>query len=95
MVYKRGFGQRTCVPRPTPMTTDTVFDLASMTKVVATTTAVMQLVDAGRLRLDDPAAKYWPEFAANGKGRHHHPAADDAHLGAAGRRQFPCPLVGL
>ena len=68
VVYKRAFGQRTCVPRPTPMTTDTVFDLASMTKVVATTTAVMQLVDANRLRLDDPAAKYWPEFAANGKG---------------------------
>ncbi len=68
VVYKRAFGQRTCVPRPTPMTTDTVFDLASMTKVVATTTAVMQLVDAHRLRLDDPAAKYWPEFAANGKG---------------------------
>ena len=36
VVYKRAFGQRTCVPRPTPMTTDTVFDLASMTKVVAT-----------------------------------------------------------
>ena len=44
------------------MTKDTIFDLASMTKVVATTTAVMQLVDAGRLRLDVPAAKYWPEF---------------------------------
>ncbi len=69
VVYKRGFGQRTCTPHYQPMTTDTVFDLASMTKVVATTTAVMQLVDAGRLRLDDPAAKYWPEFAANGKGR--------------------------
>ncbi len=68
VVYKKGFGLRTSVPHPQPMTTDTVFDLASMTKVVATTTAVMQLVDAGRLRLDDPAAKYWPEFAANGKG---------------------------
>jgi uncharacterized protein YbbC (DUF1343 family) len=69
VVYKRAFGQRTCVPRPTPMTTNTVFDLASMTKVVATTTAIMQLVDAGRLRLDDPAAKYWPAFAAHGKER--------------------------
>ena len=68
VVYKKGFGLRTSVPHPQPMTTDTVFDLASMTKVVATTTAVMQLVDAGRLRLDDPAAKYWPEFGANGKG---------------------------
>ncbi|MCL4504226.1 MAG: DUF1343 domain-containing protein [Deltaproteobacteria bacterium] len=69
VVYKRAFGLRTSVPHPMPMTTDTIFDLASMTKVVATTTAVMQLVDAGRLRLDDPAAKYWPEFATNGKAR--------------------------
>jgi uncharacterized protein YbbC (DUF1343 family)/CubicO group peptidase (beta-lactamase class C family) len=69
VVYKKAFGLRTSVPYLMPMNTDTVFDLASMTKVVATTTAVMQLVDAGRLRLDDPAAKYWPEFAGNGKGR--------------------------
>jgi uncharacterized protein YbbC (DUF1343 family)/CubicO group peptidase (beta-lactamase class C family) len=68
VVYKRAFGERTCTPLLQPMTTNTVFDLASMTKVVATTTAIMQLVDAGRLRLDAPAAKYWPEFAANGKG---------------------------
>ncbi|OGP72687.1 MAG: serine hydrolase [Deltaproteobacteria bacterium RBG_13_58_19] len=50
------------------MTPDTVFDIASMTKVVATTTAIMQLADQGRLRLDDTVAKYWPEFAPNGKG---------------------------
>jgi uncharacterized protein YbbC (DUF1343 family)/CubicO group peptidase (beta-lactamase class C family) len=69
VVYKKAFGERTGTPHFQPMTTDTIFDLASMTKVVATTTAIMQLVDAGRLRLNDPAAKYWPEFAANGKGR--------------------------
>ena len=69
VVYKRAFGERTATPNYQPMTTNAVFDLASMTKVVATTTAVMQLVDAGKLRLDDPAAKYWPAFAANGKGR--------------------------
>lgn len=69
VVYKKAFGLRTGVPLPQPMATNTIFDIASMTKVVATTTAVMQLVDKGRLRLDDPAAKYWPEFAANGKGR--------------------------
>lgn len=51
-----------------PMSTDTVFDLASLTKAVATTTAVMQLVERGRLRLDAPAARYWPAFAAHGKG---------------------------
>ena len=69
VVYKKAFGLRTTVPHPTPMATNTIFDLASMTKVVATTTAIMQLVDAGRVRLNDPAAKYWPEFAANGKSR--------------------------
>lgn len=68
VVYKRAFGERTATPHYQPMTTNAIFDLASMTKVVATTTAVMQLVDAGRLRLDAPAAKYWPAFAANGKG---------------------------
>ena len=49
------------------MTLDTVFDVASLTKVIATTTAVMQLVERGRVRMNDPVAKYLPEFAQNGK----------------------------
>jgi uncharacterized protein YbbC (DUF1343 family)/CubicO group peptidase (beta-lactamase class C family) len=49
------------------MTVDTIFDLASLTKVVATTTAVMQLVEKGKVRMNDPVAKYLPEFAQNGK----------------------------
>ena len=49
------------------MTLETVFDLASLTKVIATTTAVMQLVEQGKVRLNDPVAKYLPEFAQNGK----------------------------
>jgi len=49
------------------MTLDTVFDLASLTKVIVTTTAVMQLVEQGKVRLNDPVAKYLPEFAQNGK----------------------------
>ncbi len=49
------------------MTLDTVFDLASLTKVIATTTAVMQLVEQGKVRLNDPVAKYLPEFTQNGK----------------------------
>jgi len=44
-----------------------VFDLASVTKVIATTTAVMQQVEVGHLDLDAPVIRYWPEFAANGK----------------------------
>jgi uncharacterized protein YbbC (DUF1343 family)/CubicO group peptidase (beta-lactamase class C family) len=49
------------------MTTDTVFDLASLTKVVATTTAVLQLVERRKLQLDAPVARYWPAFGAHGK----------------------------
>jgi CubicO group peptidase (beta-lactamase class C family) len=49
------------------MTEGTLFDLASLTKVVATTTAVMQLVEQGKIRLEQPVADYWPEFKANGK----------------------------
>ena len=49
------------------MTLDTLFDVASLTKVIVTTTAVMQLVERGEIRLNDPVAKYLPEFAQNGK----------------------------
>ncbi|CAM2195105.1 conserved exported protein of unknown function [Paraburkholderia kururiensis] len=61
------YGDRMVTPEREPMTEDTVFDLASLTKVIATTTAVMQLVERGRLALDQPVAHYWPAFAAGGK----------------------------
>lgn len=69
IVYRQAFGTRTLTPAAQPMTIDTVFDLASLTKAVATTTAVMQLVEHGKLRLDTPVARYWPAFKANGKGK--------------------------
>jgi uncharacterized protein YbbC (DUF1343 family)/CubicO group peptidase (beta-lactamase class C family) len=67
VIYRKAFGQRSLEPARAAMTVDTVFDLASLTKVVATTTAVMQLVEQGKIRLNDPVAKYIPEFAQNGK----------------------------
>ena len=67
VVYRKAYGSRALEPRREPMTLDTVFDLASLTKVVATTTAVMQLVEQGKVRMNDPVAKYLPEFAQNGK----------------------------
>ncbi len=67
VVYRQAFGQRCLEPRPQAMTVDTIFDIASLTKVVATTTAIMQLSDQGLLRIDDPVVKYWPEFGQNGK----------------------------
>ncbi len=69
IVYRRAFGARQTVPERQPMTDDTIFDLASLTKVVATTTAVMQLVERGDLHLDAPVARYWPAFGGNGKRR--------------------------
>ncbi len=67
VIYRKAYGHRALEPRHEAMTLDTVFDLASLTKVIATTTAVMQLVELGKVRLNDPVAKYLPEFAQNGK----------------------------
>ena len=69
VVYRRAFGHRSLEPKKSPMMLDTIFDLSSLTKVVATTPALLQLVERGKLRLDDPVAKYWPEFEAHGKGQ--------------------------
>lgn len=68
VIYRQAFGYRSLEPEKILMTNDTIFDLASLTKVVATTTAIMQLVEKGKLRLDNPVARYWPAFKENGKG---------------------------
>jgi len=67
VIYRKAFGNRALEPRREPMTVDTIFDIASLTKVVATTTAVMQLVQKGEVRLNDPVTKYLAEFGENGK----------------------------
>ncbi|OGW38386.1 MAG: hypothetical protein A2Y97_08090 [Nitrospirae bacterium RBG_13_39_12] len=67
IVYRKAFGKRSLKPKKLLMTEDTIFDLSSLTKVIATATALMQLVEKGKLRLDDPVTKYWPEFKANDK----------------------------
>jgi len=67
VLYRKAFGHRSLEPRRELMTLDTIFDIASLTKVVATTTAMMQLIGRGEVRLNDPVAKYLPEFAQNGK----------------------------
>jgi uncharacterized protein YbbC (DUF1343 family) len=68
VVYRQAFGLSALKPKKLPMTVDTIFDIASLTKVIATSTAVGQLVEMGKLNLEDPVARYWPEFKANGKG---------------------------
>ncbi|HSB76621.1 MAG TPA: serine hydrolase domain-containing protein, partial [Terriglobales bacterium] len=67
VIYRKAFGWRSLEPRRERMTVDTIFDLASLTKVIATTTCVMQLMEEGKIRLNDPVIRYMPEFAANGK----------------------------
>ncbi len=67
IVFQKAYGNRSLIPQPEPMTEDTIFDVASLTKVLATAPAVMQLYEQGRFRLNDPVAQYLPEFAVNGK----------------------------
>ena len=52
IAFERAYGVRQTKPKPVPMTVNTVFDLASLTKIVATAPSIMQLVEDGRLRLD-------------------------------------------
>jgi SSS family transporter len=66
-VFEKAYGNRALEPAVEPMTEDTVFDMASLTKCLVTATAVMQLYETHKLQFDDPVAKYLPEFAANGK----------------------------
>lgn len=67
VLYRRAFGSRALVPDRLPMKEDTIFDIASVTKAVATTTAVMQLVEKKKLSLDAPVHRYWSDFKKNGK----------------------------
>jgi uncharacterized protein YbbC (DUF1343 family)/CubicO group peptidase (beta-lactamase class C family) len=67
ILYRRAFGSRALKPHKLPMKIETIFDLASLTKVVATTTAVMKLSENGELNVDDAVFRYWPEFKSSGK----------------------------
>ena len=62
VVFRRAYGLRSKEPAEVPMTPDTVFDLASLTKPVATATSLMILLEQGKLRLSDPVAQHLPEF---------------------------------
>ncbi len=62
VVYRKAYGERALFPKREPMTVDTMFDAASLTKVIATTPSVMKLFEQGKIRLNDPVTKYLPEF---------------------------------
>ena len=72
VVYRKAYGRRAEIPSPEPMTVDTIFDCASLTKVVATTSALMKLFEQGKLRLNDRVTEYLPEFQG-GKSDDHDP----------------------
>ncbi len=69
IVWRKAYGSRALVPAQEPMTVDTIFDMASLTKVLATTPAVMKLVEDGKIRLTDPVASFIPSFGKYGKDR--------------------------
>ncbi len=68
-VFLRAYGNRAVEPVAEPMTVDTIFDMASLTKTVATAPSVMILVEEGKLALSDPVVRYIPDFAAEGGDR--------------------------
>jgi len=67
ILYHQAFGWRSVKPVKTRMTKETIFDLASLTKVIATTTAIMKLYEDGKIKIDDKVSAYIPEFSKNGK----------------------------
>jgi CubicO group peptidase (beta-lactamase class C family) len=67
VIFEKSYGQRSVSPVAEPMTIDTMFDMASITKPMATATSIMILVDRGELRLRDKISYYIPEFSKNGK----------------------------
>jgi len=69
VVKRTAYGARATEPAREPTTTDTVFDLASLTKVVATATSIMILVERGKVRLSDPLSTYIPEIKGEGRDR--------------------------
>ena len=67
VVWRKAYGARAVEPRREPMTVDTVFDAASLTKVVATATSVLILIERGLVRLNDPVSRFIPELKDEGR----------------------------
>ena len=67
VLFEKAFGSRALLPEREAMTVDTIFDVASLTKPVATAMSIGALADRGKLDLDETAAHYVPEFRGHGK----------------------------
>jgi uncharacterized protein YbbC (DUF1343 family) len=69
VAFRKAYGQRQIQPQSEAMTPDSIFDLASLTKPMATATAILLLIERGKLHLDDHVATHLPAFAKQGKDR--------------------------
>jgi CubicO group peptidase (beta-lactamase class C family) len=67
VVYRKAFGHVSLQPEKKPLSVEAIYDLASLTKPIATATSVWILVEQGKLSLSDKVARHWPAFAANKK----------------------------
>src|SRR4051794_14914719 len=62
VAFRKAYGRRAVEPKPEDMTADTIFDLASLAKPVATAASVLHLVEEGKLKVEDPVSKHLPAF---------------------------------
>ncbi|WP_407925463.1 serine hydrolase domain-containing protein [Geomonas terrae] len=67
ILFEKPYGRISPFPDAPPMAVSTIFDIASLTKVTATTPSVLKLAEEGRISLLDPVVKWFPEFAGKGK----------------------------
>jgi len=67
VVWRKAYGARAVEPHREPMIADTIFDLASLTKIVATSTSILILIEQGKVRLDDPVVQFIPEMKGDGR----------------------------
>ena len=67
IVWKKAYGARAVEPQREAMTVDTIFDLASLTKIVATATSIIILIERGEVRLADPVVRFIPEMKGDGR----------------------------
>jgi uncharacterized protein YbbC (DUF1343 family)/CubicO group peptidase (beta-lactamase class C family) len=67
VAWRKAYGSRAVEPQREAMTLDTIFDLASLTKVVATATSIMIMVEQGKVRLSDPVVEFIPEMKGGGR----------------------------
>ena len=67
VAWRKAYGSRAVEPQREAMTADTIFDLASLTKIVATATSIMILIEQGKVRLSDTAIQFIPEMKGGGR----------------------------